>query len=83
MGSQRNQEERAQDTDQETCVAELTREVNDVEKRNEMNAKFRAKYIWRFTLYSWTQTPETWLGSSLPGSPVSRVSSSGFYKSVN
>ena len=63
MGSQRNQEERAQDMDQETCVAELTREVNDVEKRKKMNAKFRAKYIWRFTLCSWTQTPETWLSS--------------------
>ena len=63
-------------------VAELTREENDVEKGNKMNAKFSAKYIWRFTLYSWTQTPETWLGSLLPGSWASRVSS-GFYKSVN
>ena len=31
-------------------VAELTREENDVEKGNKMNAKFSAKYIWRFTL---------------------------------
>lgn len=59
VGSQRNQEKRAHDMGQETCVGELTQEVNDREKRNKMNAKFSAKYVWRFTLYSWTQAPET------------------------